>query len=86
MGAPPVRRRTGPLRRHLAGVSDRVGKKKFDNVHIEPDESPPIAWDNQHPAFFSAMVKMDYGDMPRPADLAAWRTYCSITTFHPKAR
>jgi hypothetical protein len=51
------------------------GKKKFDNIYVEPDESPPIVWDNQHPAFFSAMVKVDHGAMPRPAHLAAWRTY-----------
>ena len=60
------------------------GKKKFDNVHVAPDESPPIAWDNQHPAFFSAMVKMDYGDMPRPADLAAWRTYVLYNSLPPQ--
>ena len=60
------------------------GKKKFDNVYVEPDESPPIVWDNQHPAFFSAMVKMDYGDMPRPADLAAWRTYVLYNSLPPK--
>ena len=60
------------------------GKKKFDNVHIEPDESPPIAWDNQHPAFFSAMVKMDYRDMPRPADLAAWRAYVLYNSLPPQ--
>jgi hypothetical protein len=60
------------------------GKKKFDNVHVEPDESPPIAWDNQHPAFFSAMVKIDYGDMPRPADLAAWRTYVLHNSLPPQ--
>jgi hypothetical protein len=60
------------------------GKKKFDNVYVEPDESPPIVWDNQHPAFFSAMVKMDYGDMPRLADLAAWRTYVLYNSLPPK--
>jgi hypothetical protein len=60
------------------------GKKKFDNVYVEPDESPPIVWDNQYPAFFSAMVKMDYGDMPRSADLAAWRTYVLYNSLPPK--
>jgi hypothetical protein len=35
------------------------GKKKFDNIHVEPDESPPIVWDNHHPAFFSAMVEIE---------------------------
>jgi len=60
------------------------GKKKFDNVYVEPDESPPIVWDNQHPAFFSAMAKMDYGDMPLPADLAAWRTHVLYNSLPPE--
>jgi hypothetical protein len=59
------------------------GKKKFDNVYVEPNESPPIVWDNQHPAFFSAMVKMDHEAMPR-ADLAAWRTYVLYNSLPPK--
>jgi hypothetical protein len=36
------------------------GKKRFDNVYVEPDESPPIVWDNKQPAFFSAMVNMQH--------------------------
>jgi hypothetical protein len=60
------------------------GKKKFDNVYVAPDESPPIVWDNQHPAFFSAMVRMDYGDTPRPAGLAAWRTYVLYNSLPPQ--
>ena len=59
------------------------GKKKFDNVYVEPDESPPIVWDNQHPAFFSTMLKMD-GHMPRPADLAAWRSYVLYNSLPPQ--
>jgi hypothetical protein len=30
------------------------------------------------------MVKMDYGDMPRSADLAAWRTYVLYNSLPPK--
>jgi len=60
------------------------GKKKFDSIYVEPDESPPIVWDNQHPAFLLAMVKMDYGAMPRPADLAAWRTYVLYNSLPPE--
>jgi hypothetical protein len=44
----------------------------------------PIVWDNQHPAFFSAMVKMDYRDMPRSADLAAWRSYVLYNNLPPQ--
>jgi hypothetical protein len=60
------------------------GKKKFDNVYVEPDASPPTVWDKQHPAFFSAMVKTDHGAMPRPADLAAWRTYVLYNSLPPE--
>jgi hypothetical protein len=60
------------------------GKKKFDNVYVEPDESPPIVWDNQYPAFFSEILKMDHGAMPRPADLAAWRTYVLYNSSPPE--
>jgi hypothetical protein len=60
------------------------GKKKFDNVYVAPDESPPIVWDNQHPAFFSAMVRMDYGDTPRPGVWPRGGPTCSTTVFHPK--
>ncbi len=60
------------------------GKKKFDNVYVEPDESPSIVWDNQHPAFLSAMFKMDYDDMPRPTDLAARRTYVLYNSLPPE--
>jgi hypothetical protein len=60
------------------------GKTKFDNVYIEPDESPPVVWDNQHPAFFSALLKTDDAAMPRPADLAAWRTYVLYNSLPPK--
>jgi hypothetical protein len=60
------------------------GKKKFDNIHVDPDESPPIVWDNQHPAFFSAMVKMDHGTVPLPADMAAWRIYVLYNSPPPE--
>jgi hypothetical protein len=60
------------------------GKTKFDNIYVKPDESPPLVWDNQHPALFSAMVKMDEGAMPRPPDLAAWRTYVLYNSLPPK--
>jgi hypothetical protein len=60
------------------------GKKKFDNIHVEPEESPPIVWDNHHPAFFSAMVEMNYAATPRPADLAAWRTYVLYNSIPPE--
>ena len=60
------------------------GKKKFDNIHVEPDESPPIVWDNHHPAFFSAMVEMNYAATPLPADLAAWRTYVLYNSPPPE--
>ena len=60
------------------------GKKKFDSIYVEPDGSPPIIWDNQHPAFLSAMFKMDYDDMPRPADLAARRTYVLYNSLPPE--
>ena len=36
------------------------------------------------PAFLLAMVKMDYGAMPRPADLAAWRTYVLYNSLPPE--
>jgi hypothetical protein len=61
-----------------------VGQKKFDSIYVEPDESPPIVWDNQHPASFSAMVEMDHGTVPRPADLAAWRTYVLYNSLPPE--
>ena len=60
------------------------GKKRFDNVYVEPDESPPIVWDNQQPAFFLAMVNMNYEATPRPADLAAWRTYVLYNSPPPE--
>ena len=60
------------------------GKKRFDNVYVEPDESPPIVWDNQQPAFFSAMVNMNYEATPRPAHLAAWRTYVLYNSPPPE--
>ena len=60
------------------------GNTKFDNVYIDPDVSPPIVWDNEHPAFFSAMVSMDHGTMPRPADLAAWRSYVLYNSLPPE--
>ena len=60
------------------------GNTKFDNVYIDPDVSPPIVWDNKHPAFFSAMVSMDHGAMSRPADLAAWRSYVLYNSLPPE--
>jgi hypothetical protein len=57
------------------------GKTKFDNIYVKPDESPPLVWDNQHPALFSAM---DEGAMPWPPDLAAWRTYVLYNSLPPK--
>jgi hypothetical protein len=61
------------------------GKTKFDNVYVEPDKSPPVVWDKQYPAFFSALLKMDdAAALPRPADLAAWRTYVLYNSLPPK--
>jgi len=60
------------------------GKRKFDNIHVEPDENPPILWDNQRPAFFSSMIRIDGGPVPRPADLAAWRTYVLYKSVPPE--
>lgn len=60
------------------------GKKRFDNVCVEPGESPPIVSDSQQPAFFSAMVNTNYEATPRPADLAAWRTYVLYNSLPPE--
>ena len=53
-------------------------------MYVEPHENPPIVWDNQYPAFFASMVKMDQGTMPGPAHLAAWRTYVLYNSLPPE--
>jgi hypothetical protein len=60
------------------------GKREFDGIEIEPEESPPVVRDNKHPAFFAAMLELDDSAMPDLEDLLAWRAYVLDNGALPK--
>jgi hypothetical protein len=61
-----------------------AGKREFDGIAIEPEESPPVLRDNKHPEFFAAMVELDDAAMPDLEDLLAWRAYVLDNGALPK--
>jgi len=60
------------------------GKREFDGIEIEPEESPPVVQDNKHPEFFAAIIELDDTAMPDLEDLFAWRAYVLDNGALPK--
>ena len=61
-----------------------AGKREFDGIEIEPEESPPVVQDNKHPEFFAAIIELDDTAMPDLEDLLAWRAYILDNGALPK--
>src|SRR5207253_4280377 len=60
------------------------GRREFDGIEIEPEETPQVVRDNKHPEFFAAIIELDDAAMPDLEDLLAWRVYVLDNGAPPK--
>lgn len=66
-----------PLPAHELAQLISSGKNDFDEVYIEPDANPPIAFDGKAHEVFQALIKKRYPATPfwHPQLVASWRHY-----------
>jgi hypothetical protein len=66
-----------PLPAHELAQLIAGGKCEFDEVYIEPDANPPIAFDGKADDVFEALIKKGYRAIPfwDPQLVASWRHY-----------
>jgi len=64
-----------PLPAHELAQLISSGKNDFDEVYIEPDANPPIAFDGKAHDVFQALIKKRYRAIPfwPPQLVASWR-------------
>ena len=66
-----------PLPGHELAALIGQGKTEFDEIYVEPQANPPIAFDGKADDVFDAIIKKRYRAIPFwvPEVVAAWRHY-----------